>query len=234
MTVFKDKTLMITGGTGSFGNTVLKHFLSSDIGEIRIFSRDEKKQDDMRHELQAKHPEYANKVKFYIGDVRNIQSIRDAIVGVDYVFHAAALKQVPSCEFYPMEAVRTNIEGTDNLLHAAIEEGVKNGKDVILEIEVAGAMQIKQIYPEAVFIFVVPPSLTELESRLVGRNTEAREVIEQRLARAKEELALYKNYDYVVVNDRLVEAIDEIKCIVRAEKLKSDFYQEKIENVIQN
>ena len=125
MTVFKDKTLMITGGTGSFGNTVLKHFLSSDIGEIRIFSRDEKKQDDMRHELQAKHPEYANKVKFYIGDVRNIQSIRDAIVGVDYVFHAAALKQVPSCEFYPMEAVRTNIEGTDNLLHAAIEEGVK-------------------------------------------------------------------------------------------------------------
>ena len=125
MTVFKDKTLMITGGTGSFGNTVLKHFLSSDIGEIRIFSRDEKKQDDMRHELQAKHPEYANKVKFYIGDVINIQSIRDAIVGVDYVFHAAALKQVPSCEFYPMEAVRTNIEGTDNLLHAAIEEGVK-------------------------------------------------------------------------------------------------------------
>ena len=125
MTVFKDKTLMITGGTGSFGNTVLKHFLSSDIGEIRIFSRDEKKQDDMRHELQAKHPEYANKVKFYIGDVRNIQSIRDAIVGVDYVFHAAALKQVPSCEFYPMEAVRTKIEGTDNLLHAAIEEGVK-------------------------------------------------------------------------------------------------------------
>lgn len=125
MTIFKDKTLMITGGTGSFGNTVLKHFLSSDIGEIRIFSRDEKKQDDMRHELQAKHPEYANKVKFYIGDVRNIQSIRDAIVGVDYVFHAAALKQVPSCEFYPMEAVRTNIEGTDNLLHAAIEEGVK-------------------------------------------------------------------------------------------------------------
>lgn len=117
---------------------------------------------------------------------------------------------------------------------AFIEDSVKNGKDVILEIEVAGAMQIKQIYPEAVFIFVVPPSLTELESRLVGRNTEAREVIEQRLARAKEELALYKNYDYVVVNDRLVEAIDEIKCIVRAEKLKSDFYQEKIENVIQN
>lgn len=125
MSVFEGKTLMITGGTGSFGNTVLKHFLTSDIGEIRIFSRDEKKQDDMRHELQANHPEHAGKVKFYIGDVRNIQSIRDAIVGVDYIFHAAALKQVPSCEFYPMEAVRTNVEGTDNLLHAAIEEGVK-------------------------------------------------------------------------------------------------------------
>lgn len=125
MSVFKEKTLMITGGTGSFGNTVLKHFLTSDIGEIRIFSRDEKKQDDMRHELQAEHPEQANKVKFYIGDVRNIQSIRDAIVDVDYIFHAAALKQVPSCEFYPMEAVRTNVEGTDNILHAAIEEGVK-------------------------------------------------------------------------------------------------------------
>ena len=123
--VFKDKTLMITGGTGSFGNTVLKHFLKSDIGEIRIFSRDEKKQDDMRHELQAKYPEYANKVKFYIGDVRNIQSVKDAMVGVDYIFHAAALKQVPSCEFYPMEAVRTNVIGTDNVLHAAIEEGVK-------------------------------------------------------------------------------------------------------------
>ena len=126
MSVFEGKTLMITGGTGSFGNTVLKHFLTSDIGEIRIFSRDEKKQDDMRHELQANHPEHAGKVKFYIGDVRNIQSIKDAIVGVDYIFHAAALKQVPSCEFYPMEAVRTNVEGTDNLLHAAIErEGVK-------------------------------------------------------------------------------------------------------------
>ena len=117
---------------------------------------------------------------------------------------------------------------------AFIEESVKNGKDVILEIEVEGAMQIKKIYPEAVFIFVVPPSLTELESRLVGRNTEAREVIEQRLARAKEELALYTQYDYVVVNDRLVEAIDEIKCIVRAEKLKSSFYGQKIEDVIQN
>ncbi len=125
MSNFKGKTLMITGGTGSFGNTVLKHFLKSDIGEIRIFSRDEKKQDDMRHELQAKYPEYSNKVTFYIGDVRNLQSVRDAMAGVDYIFHAAALKQVPSCEFYPMEAVRTNIIGTDNVLHAAMEEGVK-------------------------------------------------------------------------------------------------------------
>ena len=121
----KGATLMITGGTGSFGNTVLKHFLDSDLGEIRIFSRDEKKQDDMRHELQAKHPDLARKVKFYIGDVRNPDSIRDAMHGVDYVFHAAALKQVPSCEFFPMEAVRTNIIGTDNMLHAAIAEGVK-------------------------------------------------------------------------------------------------------------
>ena len=125
MSSFKNSTLMITGGTGSFGNTVLKHFLESEIKEIRIFSRDEKKQDDMRHELQAKHPEHASKVKFYIGDVRNPDSIRDAMHGVDYVFHAAALKQVPSCEFFPMEAVRTNIIGTDNMLHAAIAEGVK-------------------------------------------------------------------------------------------------------------
>lgn len=125
MSIFKEKILMITGGTGSFGNTVLKHFLKSDIKEIRIFSRDEKKQDDMRHELQANYPEYSNKVTFYIGDVRNLQSIKDAMMGVDYVFHAAALKQVPSCEFYPMEAVKTNIIGTDNVLHAAIEEGVK-------------------------------------------------------------------------------------------------------------
>lgn len=123
--IFKDKVLMITGGTGSFGNTVLKHFLTTDIGEIRIFSRDEKKQDDMRHDLQAKYPEHAKKVTFYIGDVRNLQSVRDAMVGVDYIFHAAALKQVPSCEFYPMEAVKTNVIGTDNVLHAAMEEGVK-------------------------------------------------------------------------------------------------------------
>lgn len=125
MIEFKGKTLMITGGTGSFGNAVLKKFLHSDIGEIRIFSRDEKKQDDMRHEIQALHPEYAAKVKFYIGDVRNIKSIKNAIVGVDYIFHAAALKQVPSCEFFPMEAVQTNVLGTDNLLHAAMDEGVK-------------------------------------------------------------------------------------------------------------
>lgn len=116
---------MITGGTGSFGNTVLKHFLISDIGEIRIFSRDEKKQDEMRHELQAKYPDHARKVKFYIGDARDPQSIRDAMPGVDYIFHAAALKQVPSCEFFPMQAVKTNVEGTDNMLHAAIEAGVK-------------------------------------------------------------------------------------------------------------
>ena len=126
MSLFKDKTLLITGGTGSFGNAVLNRFLSTDIGEIRIFSRDEKKQDDMRHEYQAKYPEYAEKIKFYIGDVRNIDSIRPAMVGVDYIFHAAALKQVPSCEFFPMEAVRTNVIGTENVLTAAIDAGVKN------------------------------------------------------------------------------------------------------------
>ena len=125
MSTFDNATLMITGGTGSFGSTVLKHFLDSDLKEIRIFSRDEKKQDDMRHELQAKHPEAAKKVKFYIGDVRNPQSIRDAMPGVDYIFHAAALKQVPSCEFFPMQAVQTNVIGTDNVLHAAIDAGVK-------------------------------------------------------------------------------------------------------------
>ena len=121
--IFKDKTLLITGGTGSFGHTVLKHFLSTDIGEIRIFSRDEKKQDDMRHELQANHPQYAGKVKFYIGDVRNPQSIRDAMPGVNYIFHAAALKQVPSCEFFPMQAVQTNIIGTSVLMDACREYG---------------------------------------------------------------------------------------------------------------
>lgn len=122
---FTNKTLMITGGTGSFGNAVLDHFLTTDIGEIRIFSRDEKKQDDMRHAYQAKYPEAAGKLKFYIGDVRDLQSCKEAMHGVDYIFHAAALKQVPSCEFFPMEAVRTNIIGTDNVLTAAIEEGVE-------------------------------------------------------------------------------------------------------------
>ncbi len=126
MSTFKNKTLLITGGTGSFGNAVLNRFLKSDIGEIRIFSRDEKKQDDMRHEYQQKFPKYADKIKFYIGDVRNIESIRPAMIGVDYVFHAAALKQVPSCEFFPMEAVRTNVMGTENVLTAGIEAGVKN------------------------------------------------------------------------------------------------------------
>jgi len=125
MSEFNGATLMITGGTGSFGHTVLKHFLDTDIAQIRIFSRDEKKQDDMRHELQAKYPDQAKKVKFYVGDVRDRQSIADAMPGVDYVFHAAALKQVPSCEFFPMQAVKTNIEGTDNMLHAAIAAGVK-------------------------------------------------------------------------------------------------------------
>ena len=126
MSLFTNKTLMITGGTGSFGNAVLNRFLGTDIGEIRIFSRDEKKQDDMRHEYQIKYPDVAEKVKFYIGDVRSLQSCKDAMHGVDYIFHAAALKQVPSCEFFPMEAVRTNIIGTDNVLTAAIEEGVKS------------------------------------------------------------------------------------------------------------
>ena len=126
MSLFKDKTLMITGGTGSFGNAVLNRFLDTDIGEIRIFSRDEKKQDDMRHEFQAKMSEVAEKIKFYIGDVRDIQSVRNAMHGVDYIFHAAALKQVPSCEFFPIEAVKTNVLGTENVLTAAIEAGVKN------------------------------------------------------------------------------------------------------------
>lgn len=126
MSLFKNKTLMITGGTGSFGNAVLNRFLKTDIGEIRIFSRDEKKQDDMRHEFQAKMSDVADKIKFYIGDVRDLQSVKNAMHGVDYIFHAAALKQVPSCEFFPMEAVRTNVIGTDNVLTAAIEEGVES------------------------------------------------------------------------------------------------------------
>ena len=123
--MFKDKVLLITGGTGSFGNAVLDRFLSSEIKEIRVFSRDELKQDNMRHHYQQKFPEYSDKLKFYIGDVRDINSIRNAMHGVDYVYHAAALKQVPSCEFFPMEAVKTNVFGTENVLTAAIEAGVK-------------------------------------------------------------------------------------------------------------
>ena len=126
MSLFAGKTLLITGGTGSFGNAVLNRFLKTDIGEIRVFSRDEKKQDDMRHEFQAKMPEVAHKIKFFIGDVRDLASVKNAMHDVDYIFHAAALKQVPSCEFFPMEAVRTNVIGTDNVLTAAIEAGVKN------------------------------------------------------------------------------------------------------------
>ena len=125
MSLFKDKTLLISGGTGSFGNAVLRRFLRTDIGEIRIFSRDEKKQDDMRHEYQAKYPDVAHKIKFYIGDVRSLESCRGAMAGVDYIFHAAALKQVPSCEFFPMQAVYTNVIGTDNILTAAIEAKVE-------------------------------------------------------------------------------------------------------------
>ena len=126
MSLFENKTLMITGGTGSFGNAVLNRFLKTNIGEIRIFSRDEKKQDDMRHEFQAKMPEVAEKIKFYIGDVRDIASVKNAMHGVDYIFHAAALKQVPSCEFFPIEAVKTNVLGTENVLTAAIEADVQN------------------------------------------------------------------------------------------------------------
>ena len=125
MSLFTGKTLMITGGTGSFGNAVLNRFLKTDIGEIRVFSRDEKKQDDMRHEFQAKMPEVAEKIKFYIGDVRDLASVKNAMHGVDYIFHAAALKQVPSCEFFPIEAVKTNVLGTENVLTAAIDESVK-------------------------------------------------------------------------------------------------------------
>ena len=125
MSLFRDRTLLITGGTGSFGNAVLNRFLKTDIGEIRVFSRDEKKQDDMRHEFQAKMPEVAEKIKFYIGDVRDLASVKNAMHGVDYIFHAAALKQVPSCEFFPIEAVKTNVLGTENVLTAAIDEGVK-------------------------------------------------------------------------------------------------------------
>ena len=124
--MFKDKILLITGGTGSFGNAVLNRFLTTEITEIRVFSRDEKKQDDMRHDFQSRMPEAAQKIKFYIGDVRDSKSIKNAIYGVDYIFHAAALKQVPSCEFFPMEAVKTNVLGTENVLNTAIGAGVKS------------------------------------------------------------------------------------------------------------
>ena len=148
MSLFKDKVLLITGGTGSFGNAVLRRFLDSDVKEIRIFSRDEKKQDDMRHALQ--NP----KVKFYIGDVRNRQSVDNVMTGVDYIFSAAALKQVPSCEFFPMEAVRTNVEGTNNVLESAIAHGVK--KIVVLSTDKAGypinAMGISKAMMEKVAI----------------------------------------------------------------------------------
>ena len=126
MKYFDKKVLLITGGTGSFGNAVLKRFIETNIREIRIFSRDEKKQDDMRHEFQVKMPNVADKISFYIGDVRDLQSVRNAMHGVDYVFHAAALKQVPSCEFFPIEAVKTNVLGTENVLTAAIEAGVES------------------------------------------------------------------------------------------------------------
>lgn len=159
--MFKDKTLLITGGTGSFGNAVLNRFLKTDIKEIRIFSRDEKKQDDMRHEYQSMYPEYAEKIKFYVGDVRDIQSTRNAMYGVDYIFHAAALKQVPSCEFFPIEAVKTNVIGTENVLTAAIENGVK--KIVCLSTDKAAypinAMGMSKAMMEKVFV---------AKSRIVG------------------------------------------------------------------
>lgn len=152
--MFEEKKLLITGGTGSFGHAVLDRFLKTDIKEIRIFSRDEKKQDDMRHEYQAKCPEFSEKIKFYIGDVRNLQSVKDAMHGVDYIFHAAALKQVPSCEFFPIEAVKTNVIGTDNVLTAAIEEGVK--KVICLSTDKAAypinAMGTSKAMMEKVFV----------------------------------------------------------------------------------
>lgn len=152
--MYKDKILLITGGTGSFGNAVLRRFLQTEIREIRIFSRDEKKQDDMRHEYQTRYPNKSNKIKFYIGDVRDIQSIKDAMHDVDFVFHAAALKQVPSCEFFPLEAVRTNILGTENVLSVAIEYGVR--KVVCLSTDKAAypvnAMGTSKAMMEKIFI----------------------------------------------------------------------------------
>lgn len=167
MSIFENKTLLITGGTGSFGNAVLDRFLDTDIKEIRIFSRDEKKQDDMRHEYQAKYPEVSGRIKFYIGDVRDIRSVRNAMYGVDYVFHAAALKQVPSCEFFPVEAVRTNVFGTENVLTAAIEAGIK--KVICLSTDKAAypvnAMGTSKAMMEKVIVAksrTVPPDETSI------------------------------------------------------------------------
>ncbi|HCC34903.1 MAG TPA: UDP-glucose 4-epimerase [Ruminococcaceae bacterium] len=152
--MFKDKTLLITGGTGSFGNAALDRFFETDIGEIRVFSRDEKKQDDMRHKYLSKYPSAGSKIKYYIGDVRDIASIKNAMYGVDYVFHAAALKQVPSCEFFPLEAVKTNVFGTENVLTAAVEAGVK--KVICLSTDKAAypvnAMGTSKAMMEKVFI----------------------------------------------------------------------------------
>ena len=160
MSIFTGKTLMITGGTGSFGNAVLNRFLKTDIAEIRIFSRDEKKQDDMRHEYQIKYPDVAHKIKFFIGDVRSLQSCRNAMPGVDYIFHAAALKQVPSCEFFPMEAVKTNVIGTDNVLTAAIE--AKVGAVICLSTDKAAypinAMGITKAIEEKIAVAKTPYS----------------------------------------------------------------------------
>ena len=179
MSIFKDKILLITGGTGSFGNAVLRRFLDSDIREIRIFSRDEKKQDDMRHFLQANRPDVSTKVKFYIGNVRNREAIDFAMNGVDYVFSAAALKQVPSCEFYPMEAVRTNVEGTNNVLLSAIAHGVKNV--VVLSTDKAAypinAMGISKAMMEKV---IVAKSRTVSPENLAGRTAHADKLDEGR------------------------------------------------------
>ncbi len=164
--MFKDKILLITGGTGSFGNAVLRKFLKSDLKEIRIFSRDEKKQDDMRHEYQAKYPEYSNKIKYYIGDVRDYTSIEDAMDGVDYVFHAAALKQVPSCEFFPVEAVRTNVLGANNVIEAAINHRVK--KVIVLSTD-------KAAYP--INAMGMTKALMEKVAVAKGRNLNADQTI---------------------------------------------------------
>lgn len=160
--MFKDKVLLITGGTGSFGNAVAKRFLTSDIKEIRIVSRDEKKQDDMRHEYQSMYPEYSDKLKFYIGDVRDYSSIENAFRGVDFVFHAAALKQVPSCEFYPMEAVKTNVVGSDNVISACVNHGVK--KAIFLSTD-------KAAYP----INAMGMSKAMMEKNVVARSRQFQE-----------------------------------------------------------